>query len=128
MSAANEAKNPSEDRIHGRAENPSLRGTQSEGGQKRARCSRGTARAWLTWEVVEEWDGGGAADDGVDPEPPPGPKYGAGDARAHDRPRRQEVVAVHRPAVALLRLRRREGERQLSETGREAALFSLVLG
>lgn len=53
-----------------------------------------------TWEVVEEGDGGGAADDGVDPEPPPGPEDGAGDTRAHDRPRRQEVVVVHRPAVA----------------------------
>ena len=58
-----------------------------------------TARV-RTWEVVEEGDGGGAADDGVDPEPPPGPEDGAGDARAHDRPSRQEVVVVHRPAVA----------------------------
>ena len=50
---------------------------------------------------MEEWDGGGAADDGVDPEPPAGAEYGAGDARAHDRPRRQEVVAVHcTPVVA----------------------------
>ena len=40
-----------------------------------------TARV-RTWEVAEEGDGGGAADDGVDPEPPPGPEDGAGDARA----------------------------------------------
>jgi hypothetical protein len=49
---------------------------------------------------VDEGDGGGAADDGVDPEPPSGPEDGAGDARAHDRPRRQEVVLVHGLAVA----------------------------
>lgn len=78
---------------------------------------------------MEEWDGGGAADDGVDPEPPAGSEYGAGDARAHDLPRRQEVVAVHRPPRGgLLRLRRREGEREFSDTGGwAAALFSLVL-
>jgi hypothetical protein len=45
---------------------------------------------------VEERDGGGAADNGVDPEPPPHAKYGARDARSDDRPRRQEVVVVHR--------------------------------
>lgn len=50
---------------------------------------------------MEEWHGGGAADDGVDPEPPACTEYGAGDARSQDRPRRQEVVAVHRPAPAV---------------------------
>ena len=98
------AKNPNEARTpRARSvENPKISGrTERREARRRGRRLRRPRTASVrTWEVAEEGDGGGAADDGVDPEPPPGPEDGAGDARAHDRPSRQEVVVVHRPAVA----------------------------
>jgi hypothetical protein len=52
----------------------------------------------VTGEVVEERDGGGAADDGVDPEPPGRAEDGAGNTRTYGCPHRWEIVVIHRAA------------------------------
>lgn len=95
-----------------------------KGGETTGATLAETAHRARTWEVVEEGDGGGAADDCVGPEPPPGSEDGAGDARAHDGPRRQKVVVIHRLAVAASDSDAGKGK---PETERRAALFSLVL-
>jgi hypothetical protein len=46
----------------------------------------------LTWEVVEEGDRDGAADDGVHPEPPSSPEDGPGHAWPDDPPQQRKVL------------------------------------
>lgn len=98
MSAAKEAKNPNQDRAHDRFTTLAFGGIRIEGAETMEQTMEGRRRGARTWEVVKERYGGGAADDGVDPEPPPGAKDSPSDARGHDWPRRQKVVIVHRGA------------------------------
>lgn len=59
------------------------------------RTKRGDMKSEIegfTRQVVEEGDLNGAADDGVNPEPPAGAEHRAGDAWSQDLPHQQEVV------------------------------------